>query len=63
MAESTSKPNRWMRACNTAVVLELLRGGDAAELARQHGLSQAQLFSCWSACSYASPSSRSGYAS
>jgi transposase-like protein len=45
MAESTPKRNRWTQARKTAVVLELLRGGDAAELARKHGLSQAQLFS------------------
>ena len=45
MAESTPKRNRWTQARKTAVVLELLRGGDAAELARQHRLSQAQLFS------------------
>jgi transposase-like protein len=46
MAESPPKPQRWTQARKTAVVLELLRGGDAAELARHHGLSQAELFSC-----------------
>jgi transposase len=46
MAESTPKRNRWTQARKIAVVLEVLRGGEAAELARTHGLSQAQLF-CW----------------
>ncbi len=44
MAESTLTLNRWTINRNAAVVLELLRGGDAVELARWHGLSQAQLF-------------------
>lgn len=45
MAKPTPQPQRWTQARKTAVVLELLRGGDVAELARQHGLSQAALFS------------------
>jgi transposase-like protein len=45
MAKPTPQPQRWTQARKTAVVLELLRGGDVAELARQHGLSQAELFS------------------
>ncbi len=44
MAESTLTLNRWTITRKAAVVLELLRGGDAVELARRHGLSQAQLF-------------------
>lgn len=44
MAESTLTQNRWTITRKTAVVLELLRGGEAAELARRYGLSQAQLF-------------------
>lgn len=36
--------NRWTITRKAAVILELLRGGEAAELARTHGLSQAQLF-------------------
>lgn len=44
MTESTRTVNRWTPARKTAVVLDLLRGGDAVELARSHGLSQAQLF-------------------
>jgi transposase-like protein len=49
MAKPTPQPQRWTQARKTAVVLELLRGGDVAELARQHGLSQAELFS-WRDC-------------
>jgi transposase len=44
MAESTRTLNRWTPTRKAAVVVELLRGGDAVELARKHGLSQAQLF-------------------
>lgn len=44
MTESTRTVNRWTPARKTAVVLDLLRGGDAVELARRHGLSQSQLF-------------------
>ena len=44
MPESTRTVNRWTTTRKAAVVLELLRGGDAVELARNHGLSQAQLF-------------------
>jgi len=44
MAESTLTLNRWTTTRKAAVVLELLRGGDAVELARNHGLSQAQLY-------------------
>ena len=44
MAESTRTLNRWTPTRKAAVVLDLLRGGDAIELARRHGLSQAQLF-------------------
>ena len=44
MPESTRIVNRWTITRKAAVVLELLRGGDAVELARNHGLSQAQLF-------------------
>ena len=44
MAESTRTVNRWTPTRKTAVIVELLRGGDAVELARRHGLSQAQLF-------------------
>jgi transposase-like protein len=36
--------NRWTITRKAAVILELLRGGEAAGLARKHGLSQAQLF-------------------
>ncbi|MFQ5881010.1 MAG: transposase [Candidatus Methylomirabilales bacterium] len=43
MGESALQLNRWTPARKAAVVLELLRG-DAAEMARRHGLSQAQLF-------------------
>ena len=44
MPESTLIVNRWTITRKAAVILELLRGGEAAELARTHGLSQAQLF-------------------
>lgn len=44
MPESTRTVNRWTPTRKTAVILDLLRGGDAGELARTHGLSQAQLF-------------------
>ncbi len=44
MPESTLIVNRWTPTRKAAVILELLRGGDAGELARKHGLSQAQLF-------------------
>jgi len=44
MTESTLIVNRWTPTRKAAVVLDLLRGGEAAELARSHGLSQAQLF-------------------
>ena len=44
MTESTRTLNRWTPTRKAAVVLDLLRGGEAAELARSHGLSQAQLF-------------------
>jgi len=44
MAESTRTLNRWTITRKAAVVLELLRGGEAAELARRYGLSQVQLF-------------------
>lgn len=44
MAESTRTVNRWTITRKAAVIVELLRGGDAVELARKHGLSQAQLF-------------------
>ena len=44
MPESTLTVNRWSITRKAAVILELLRGGDAIELARRHGLSQAQLF-------------------
>jgi transposase len=44
MPESTRTVNRWTPTRKTAVIVELLRGGDAVELARRHGLSQAQLF-------------------
>jgi transposase len=44
MPESTLTVNRWTPTRKAAVVLDLLRGGEAAELARKHGLSQAQLF-------------------
>lgn len=44
MPESTRTLNRWTITRQAAVVLELLRGGDAVELARNHGLSQARLF-------------------
>jgi transposase-like protein len=44
MAESTRTVNRWTPTRKAAVILDLLRGGDAVELARKHGLSQAQLF-------------------
>lgn len=44
MSESTLIVNRWTPTRKAAMVLDLLRGGDASELARRHGLSQAQLF-------------------
>ena len=44
MPESTLTVNRWTPTRKAAVILELLRGGAAGELARTHGLSQAQLF-------------------
>jgi len=44
MPESTLTVNRWTPTRKAAVILELLRGGEAGELARTHGLSQAQLF-------------------
>ncbi|MGH7433215.1 MAG: transposase [Candidatus Methylomirabilales bacterium] len=44
MRESTLTVNRWTPTRKAAVIVELLRGGDAVELARRHGLSQAQLF-------------------
>jgi transposase len=44
MPESTPTVNRWTPTRKAAVILELLRGGEAGELARTHGLSQAQLF-------------------
>ena len=44
MSESTLTVNRWTPTRKAALVLDLLRGGDAVELARRHGLSQAQLF-------------------
>lgn len=44
MTGSTRKLNRWTPSRKAAVVLDLLRGGDAVELARRHGLSQAHLF-------------------
>jgi transposase-like protein len=44
MADSTRILNRWTPTRKAVVILELLRGGDAVELARKHGLSQAQLF-------------------
>lgn len=43
MTESALQLNRWTPARKAAVVLELRRGGDAVEMARRHGLSQAQL--------------------
>lgn len=43
MAESTRTVIRWTPTRKTAVIVELLRGGDAVELARTHGLSRAQL--------------------
>jgi transposase-like protein len=44
VAESTSIVKRWTPTRKAAVIVELLRGGNAVELARKHGLSQAQLF-------------------
>jgi transposase-like protein len=44
MAESTRTLNCWTLTRKAAVVLELLRGGEAVEVARKYGLSQAQLF-------------------
>jgi transposase-like protein len=44
MPESTLTVNRWTPTRKGAVALELLRGADVVELARKHGLSQAQLF-------------------
>ena len=44
MAESTRTVNRWTPTRKAALVLELLRGRDAWELARRYELSQAQLF-------------------
>lgn len=44
MAESTRTLNRWTITHKAVVVLKLLRGGEAVEVARRHGLGQAQLF-------------------
>jgi len=44
MPESTRTLNRWTPTRKAAVILELLRGGEAGELARTHGLSQTQRF-------------------
>jgi len=44
MAESTLTANRWAPTRKAAIALELPRGADVVELARIHGLSQAQLF-------------------
>lgn len=44
MAESTLTQNGWTGTRKMAIVLDLLRGGDAGEPARKHGLSQVQLF-------------------
>ncbi len=44
MAASAPKRPRWTQVRNTAVALELLRGGDATELARTSGLSQVERF-------------------
>ena len=38
------RPQRWSGKQKTQVVLELLKGANAAELARECGISQAQLF-------------------
>lgn len=40
---SSPNLNGWTAARKTAVVMELLRGGDATELARRHNLREAQL--------------------
>jgi len=37
MAESTRTVNRWTPTRKAAVILDLLRGGDAVELIRQRG--------------------------
>jgi transposase-like protein len=50
MAESTRTVNRWTPTRKAAVVLERLRGGDAVELARRHGLTPAQLFAWRDRC-------------
>ncbi len=44
MAESTPTVSRWTPTRKAAVVLEPLCGREVVELARPHGLSQAQLF-------------------
>jgi len=36
--------SRWTAKCKTEVVLELLRGTEAAHLARENGISQSQIF-------------------
>lgn len=43
MAESTLTKNRWTGTRKAAVVLGLLCSGEAAEVARRHGLSQARI--------------------
>lgn len=39
-----SRIKRWSSRRKAEVVLQLLKGGDAQELARTHGISQAELF-------------------
>ena len=40
----SSQEKRWTAGQKMDVVMELLRGGDATELSRVHGISQSELF-------------------
>jgi transposase len=40
-----TSPHRWSTKKKSELVLQLLRGANAGELAREHGISQAQLYS------------------
>ena len=44
MSTSPQTVRRWSSERKSQLVLKLLRGGDAAQLAREHGLSQAELY-------------------
>ena len=40
----SSQEKRWTAGQKMDVVMELLRGGDATEISRAHGISQSELF-------------------